>query len=222
MGTRNLVCVVLDGKMKVAQYGQWDGYLEGQGKTVINFIGKQMKLTAFKKAVRECRWLTEAEVRETWVKAGDKPDNKSGMVNMEVSDRHSELFPALSRDTCGQILRLIQDGKVERNVKLKSGKWGRKIFTVTPPRGLQDSASFAADSLFCEWAYVVDLDNKVLEIYRGFNKTDTAKGRFAEMREEGNEYNAISLWQTVAFSECKKAGTLGWLKEIQAKEDGEE
>ena len=31
MGTRNLTAVYLDGQYKVAQYGQWDGYPEGQG-----------------------------------------------------------------------------------------------------------------------------------------------------------------------------------------------
>jgi hypothetical protein len=38
MGTRNLTRVICDGKTKVAQYGQWDGYPEGQGKTVLNFL----------------------------------------------------------------------------------------------------------------------------------------------------------------------------------------
>lgn len=38
MGTRNLTCVVVDGEMKVAQYGQWDGYPEGQGATCCEFI----------------------------------------------------------------------------------------------------------------------------------------------------------------------------------------
>lgn len=27
MGTRNLTVVYIDGKYKVAQYGQWDGYV---------------------------------------------------------------------------------------------------------------------------------------------------------------------------------------------------
>ena len=39
MGTRNLTLVKdKEGKTKVAQYGQWDGYPEGQGSTILNFI----------------------------------------------------------------------------------------------------------------------------------------------------------------------------------------
>ena len=32
-----------------------------------------------------------------------------------------------------------------------------------------NSITFAADSLFCEWAYLINLDDKTLEIYKGFN-----------------------------------------------------
>lgn len=42
MGTRNLTAVYLDGQYKVAQYGQWDGYPEGQGITVLTFLRDKM------------------------------------------------------------------------------------------------------------------------------------------------------------------------------------
>lgn len=38
------------------------------------------------------------------------------------------------------------------------------------PQLLHDHSRFADDSLFCEWAYVLDMDNDTLEIYKGFNK----------------------------------------------------
>ena len=48
MGTRNLITVTLNKKKVVAQYGQWDGYPEGQGKTVHEFLSK-VNLDKFKK-----------------------------------------------------------------------------------------------------------------------------------------------------------------------------
>ena len=42
MGTRNLTVVFMDGEYKVAQYGQWDGYPEGQGITCFNFLHDKM------------------------------------------------------------------------------------------------------------------------------------------------------------------------------------
>lgn len=42
MGTRNLVAVQIDGQYKIAQYGQWGGYLEGKGVDVLTFLRDRM------------------------------------------------------------------------------------------------------------------------------------------------------------------------------------
>jgi hypothetical protein len=44
---------------------------------------------------------------------------------------------------------------------------------------IANNLDFATDSLFCEWAYIVDLDNKLLEVYRGFQQDPHSSGRFA-------------------------------------------
>jgi len=51
MGTRHLICVVLDNEYRVAQYGQWDGYLTGQGKEIVNFL-LTCDLTKFKDKIK--------------------------------------------------------------------------------------------------------------------------------------------------------------------------
>ena len=38
MGTRHMIAVVNNGKYRVAQYGQWDGYPSGQGVGVLGFL----------------------------------------------------------------------------------------------------------------------------------------------------------------------------------------
>lgn len=45
---------------------------------------------------------------------------------------------------------------------------------------LFDSLGFAQDSLFCEWAYVLDLDTRRLEVFRGFQEQPHKEGRFAQ------------------------------------------
>lgn len=200
MGTRNLVCVVLDKQFKVAQYGQWDGYLDGQGKTVIDFIANKMDLKKFIEALRECRWLTDAECDTLGAKPG-----------------WSKKHPELSRDTCADILALIQDGVID--LRPEDGKGMDKVpVKFKPPRGLVDSSSFAGDSLFCEYAYVLDMDKKVLEIYKGFN-TKKAKGRFAKCKPDGPKYKPVTLWQKLSFKDCKAPDALDKLKAIEDAEN---
>lgn len=130
MGTRNIIAVQYQGEYKIAQYGQWDGYPEGVGASVLNFLNA-CNIEEFKKAVSECEWATNIYIDE-----------------IEKEEGWYKTHPELSRDTGGEILELILSGK----------------------RVLIDSLEFVKDSLFCEWAYVVDLDSNTFEIYKGFNK----------------------------------------------------
>ena len=148
MGTRHLTCVVKDGEYKVAQYGQWDGYPEGQGKTVLNFLKNEMNRELFENKISKVSFITSEENQARWVEAGAEPNSQ--WVSMDVSDKHKKMYPENSRDTGAEILSLIQNS--DRPVKL------------------QNDLDFAADSLFCEWCYVVDLDKNTFEVYEGFNQ----------------------------------------------------
>ncbi len=78
-------------------------------------------------------------------------------------------FPWLSRDCSEDIFGHIENS--ENGLKLL------------------DHRNFAAESLFCEWGYVVDLDNSVLEVYSGFNKEPVPAGeRFADLEKDGDYY----------------------------------
>jgi hypothetical protein len=46
-----------------------------------------------------------------------------------------------------------------------------------------DYHEFALDSLFCEWAYVIDLDREVFEVYEGFSHEKPTTGRWADAAE---------------------------------------
>ena len=72
----------------------------------------------------------------------------------------------MSCDVGGEILMAI----ASLDAETAQNKYG---FSDKVP--LVDSRQFAADSLFCEWAYVVDLDKGQLEVYRGFNSTRRLK-----------------------------------------------
>lgn len=168
MGTRHLVAVQIDGEYKVAQYGQWDGYPDGQGITVLGFLTAIMADTAslelFKSNLRQTRWATEEEIEAAWVDAGAKPG--AGFASMDVGERLYQKYPQLSRDTGAKVLGIV--------------------LALPAPLALQNNIDFAKDSLFCEWAYVVDFDANTLDVFKGFNK-GPAEGRFAGPVSEGGE-----------------------------------
>lgn len=177
MGTRHLIAVVLDGEFKVAQYGQWDGYPGGQGIDILAFL-RTANFDAFTTNLRALRWATEEDFDRI---NKDLELGDTGWMTMEQADRFSSAYPALSRDAGSKVLGLIADGGVEF---------------------LKDSRTFALDSLFCEWGYVIDLDNKVLEVYEGFNQELTTTGRWAGLEEKpGSEYKAIKLIAEFPFND---------------------
>jgi len=148
MGTRNLTMVINDSETKVAQYGQSDGYPEGQGKIVLEFL-QNCDLKKFKETLKEVVFI--------------KPEK----------DEKIERKPELNEETASKVLKLIYERKVT---------------------GLYDSSEFAKDSLYCEWAYVIDLDKGVLEVFRGYNKEPLTKDdRFYDSEDKDKKYYPIRI-----------------------------
>ena len=50
---------------------------------------------------------------------------------------------------------------------------------------MTDGISFIKDSLFCEYAYIINLDDEVLEFYKGFQKEAQKGNRYGETEEDG-------------------------------------
>jgi len=159
----------------VAQYGQWDGYPEGQGVDILSFL-RNADIEKFKNKVLLTTWLTEEERQKRWDDLG--VDTSSGWVNAEDSTRHKKLYPEVSRDCGSDILELIYNAD------------GLK---------LDNSINFAGNSLFCEWAYVIDLDKNTFEVYKGFNKNllpETERFYGFEQDEDAPEYYPVKLLKT--------------------------
>lgn len=63
MGTRNLTMIYSNGEYKVAQYGQWDGYPEGLGVKLLNYLS-QIKIDCLRNAVNKCTYLSKDDIAE--------------------------------------------------------------------------------------------------------------------------------------------------------------
>lgn len=173
MGTRNLTIAIMDGKTRVAQYGQWDGYPEGQGTTILEFL-KSADLDLFKKKLETTAFIDDEKQEEIdkWL---EKIGCKDGWMNMEQSKKYQKKYPLLTRDNGGSIFELIYESKDSIN-------W------------INNSEDFVGDGLFCEWAYVVDMDKRTFEVYKGFNQEPlTENDRFYKFTEPGDYHPAKLL-----------------------------
>jgi hypothetical protein len=189
MGTRGVTHVIAEKQTRIAKYCQWDNYPSGRGVELLEVLRKRLKptktksfedrLKEMKAKVKSVIALTNKEVQNRWKECGA---DDSGWVSMEISAKFKEKYAHLSRDMGGgEVLDLVVKGKV-KDTNLDT--------------------EFVADSLFCEWAYVVDLDKKTFEVYQGFNeKPLTKKDRFFNLQKEGSEYSPVKLVKKYKLSE---------------------
>ena len=174
MGTRNLTCVVVGGEFKVAQYGQWDGYPSGQGLTALEFL-HVMDRNKFLQALSNTYQPTEEQINKWWNDVGVNLSECDGWVTVSESHKFKSSHPSLSRDIGADILVMIEDSQESIPLVL--------------------SNNFAANSLLCKWAYVIDFDKNTFEVYEGYNKESLAKSeRFYGYKvDESNGYEPVKL-----------------------------
>lgn len=123
-------------------------------------------------------------------------------------DKFFSKYPQFSRDTGSAILSLISNA--DEGLKL----W--------------DDYNFAADSLFCEWAYVIDFDKNTFEVYEGFNQTPLeAHERFFGMvceryanKKSSDVYHPVKLKKV--FSLLDLPTTEEFLLELEPPDEGDE
>lgn len=96
MGTRHLQIVIdKNGETKLSQYGQWDGYPEGQGIAVLEFL-RDCNLNKYHKEVTKLTQVTEEQ-----------------LSSLEKMQDWKLKYPYMSRDCGSDIHEMIEKGIVE-------------------------------------------------------------------------------------------------------------
>jgi hypothetical protein len=159
MGTRNLTMVIDKmGDLKVAQYGQWDGYPEGQGTTILNFCRNTINLEELEKRLEICRFYNRCNDIEDWLNVADELLNGDGDT-IAVERANIWFNQTKTRDLGGKILEKL----IKINLSYLPEEHKNHIY-------LYDEFDFGKDSLMCEWAYCVNFQTKKLMVFEGFNK----------------------------------------------------
>lgn len=168
MGTRGAIGFRIDGQDKVT-YNHFDSYPNGLGCTVIETVRT---------------WgdddLGGAARRVIMVDADSKPSPLEmsryfPLANLGVSTGSVTEWYCLLREIQGELAPYI-DGTVDHMI---------------------DSRGFLGDSLFCEWAYIVNMDERTVEVYQGFNKNPQAPGRYANAPVDSMGYCGVALIATL-------------------------
>jgi hypothetical protein len=83
-----------------------------------------------------------------------------------------------------------------------------------------DYKNFMKDSLFCEWAYIMNLDQGVLEVYKGFQKSNHALGRYAKGVPNETGYYPVALVHSIPLDEnliTNMQGIVAWSEREDAE-----
>jgi hypothetical protein len=138
MGTRNLTKVIdKDGTLRVAQYGQWDGYPDGQGKSMLAFISEYGMIETIEKSLAKCRWIDQKQIDTLYFRyenLTDFEELRNGMNGLSIA------YPTISRDTATDILKVI----VYSNEYVE----------------LSDESDFETDGLFCEGVFTLNYQTR--------------------------------------------------------------
>ncbi|KEQ67683.1 uncharacterized protein M437DRAFT_37791 [Aureobasidium melanogenum CBS 110374] len=184
MGTRNLILVYYKGQYCVIQYGQWDGYPAGQGLTILNFLLDPTNIQKLEGV------LDDSDNRIIVLSDTERDAYFEDLHRKQIETRSFMPIPAiesLSRDTGAKILNILANATELEPVKIHL--WG---------------IDFLADDISMEWAWVVDLDKKVLEAFTHWDryKIVDERSRFEEVL--GSEKKLPGLVKRFGFDELPK------------------
>lgn len=175
MGARGAYGFRIDGADKIT-YNHFDSYPEALGLDMAKYVKNHTDAE-----------LTEAARRLIAI----EPDSKATPEQIEKYKQFADA--SVSSGNLSEWYVLLRGA--QRNPEA----WHQGLDHFS------SDGEFMADSLFCEFAYVVNLDEGTLEYYRGFNKDPKAHGRYAALQRElsserVNEYFGVRLVESVPLA----------------------
>lgn len=192
MGTRGAFGVRIDGQDKIT-YNHFDSYPEGLGaalaEQLASMVSRKGGIDALCEAALAVRVLRDGESLSASERVRVEKYRDGGV------DDGKSLY-ALTRRLQGDLRAILDDARV-----------------------MLDGADFLADSVFCEWAYVANLDSGRLEIYRGFQSKPHAKGRYGEIGKPRGGYWPVALVGELPITKQLAQDFDAWSKEFQKDDD---
>ena len=174
MGTRGAYGFIKNGKMKIT-YNHYDSYLSELGFSIMRFIAATSNME-----------LNEIFDNIIMVNGDSIPTQEQieeckKYLNLDVGNQNIDDWYCLLRNAQGNLN------------EYKNGL-----------RYMIDNKEFMGDSLFCEYAYILNLDNNYLEIYKGFNKDIETDNDYTRFRQNDGRYVEVENFDTVSFDSIRE------------------
>lgn len=176
MSTRGLYGFRKNGDEKCT-YNHFDSYPEYLGRNFYDFCKKLgvdglNRLFDLITLVDRGKGPTEAQI-ETCI--------RREYANFDVSSKSEKDWYCLLRRLQGNFVHY-----------LRAVKDNEEIFMI-------DDMDFIKDSLFCEYAYIADLDTGKFEVYKGYQKKPQKGNRYGTSPDEDGYY-PCRLWKTYSLA----------------------
>lgn len=177
MGTRGSYGFRKNGVDKLT-YNHFDSYPSWLGRTVIEFC-KNNTIDEMNE-VYDNIFMVDRNSIPTELQIKECIEN--GFADFSVSTQKNTDWYCLLRNCQGNLECL-------KNIKPNSFAY------------MINNSDFIKDSLWCEYAYIINLDDEVLEFYKGFQKEPQEENRYGTEKNDG--YYPCKLCLTVPLNEIE-------------------
>lgn len=182
MGTRGLYGFHKGGQDKLT-YNHWDSYPSGLGEQVVGFL------------------------LETPIEQLNTIFDEIIMVDGKTTPSPEEIEYYRQFADTG-----VSTGQLTEWYVLLRQTQGDLNFYKNGLKHMIDNRDFIKDSLFCEWAYIINLDTEMLEIYEGFQK------KAHENRYTGAGHNRDGYWPCALAKEVPLSNLENWYEGLEEVE----
>lgn len=185
MGTRGAICFVAGGQEKTV-YNHFDSYPDALGETVAAWLRGVIgdRVGGNTESVNRQRVMDLQAIESDSEPTEAERERFKQYWNKNVSSGQD--WYSLLRETQGEPALILQ------------------------AQFYEDAGDFPKDSLFCEWAYVVDFDQRVFEIYAGFRTSPPTEGRWAGVKDvvkaASANYYPVQRIENYSFDELPAQG----------------
>ncbi len=194
MSTRGSIGFRIDGQDKLT-YNHYDSYPSWLGVSVLHQV---------QELVADPDKLEELKEKARRIKLFRQDDRITPEI-LEITKPYHDL--AVSKRSLGDPYCLFHGMQGDLKAMLDAGY-------------ILDASSFILDSLFCEWAYILNLDDEAFEVFVGFQKKPTPGNRYGTSPRgsfDGNYY-PCKMIREYTFDELLELTDEDFVQELEELE----